>query len=409
TYVLDIAAGLTQVLADEEYAYLYGVGRISQHGAGSTDFFLGDALGLVRQLADEEGEVRLTRSYRPYGEAVSGVGEGETSYGFAGEWVDGSGLVFLRARYYAPQNGRFISKDTWPGDYSGPYSLHKWNYAFSNPVNVLDPSGMAPPPPTPPIPPTPPPPAPEPKPRSTPTPPGYTPLTPTVVRALDPCVLPFPPSPPSRGYMEGRSFASGVGSGTVDGYEIVYDFATMTRARFLYSGDIGGFVWSAGASLYAGNLWGFRWNKEYDGGDVSYNQIVEDYKGLSEGFYVGVGVIPVIGGGGGYFRAVNSEVKGVFSFLSVGFSIKAPGEMVGFISLYELDKNTSITYYADKNGKVNRARLIGDILTGNCSPAGLQGTLFAVTGSQRVGAITTALLEAQMYEAYTQWYGTTSR
>jgi hypothetical protein len=47
----------------------------------------------------------------------------------------------LRDRYYAPSQGRFISKDTWPGDYNRPLSLNGWNYVEADPINGLDPSG----------------------------------------------------------------------------------------------------------------------------------------------------------------------------------------------------------------------------------------------------------------------------
>ena len=61
-YTLDLAAGLTQVLADGTNTYLYGNGRISQHDTGTPDnsYFLVDALGSVRQLADPLGAVTLT-------------------------------------------------------------------------------------------------------------------------------------------------------------------------------------------------------------------------------------------------------------------------------------------------------------------------------------------------------------
>ena len=55
-YTLDLNAGLTQVLDDGTDTYLYGVDRIAQADAANTDDFLGDALGSVRQLADENGE-----------------------------------------------------------------------------------------------------------------------------------------------------------------------------------------------------------------------------------------------------------------------------------------------------------------------------------------------------------------
>jgi hypothetical protein len=64
-YAIDIAAGLTQVLADDEHTYLYGVRRIAQHGATGPDYFLTDALGSVRQLADADGQVGLAQSYQP--------------------------------------------------------------------------------------------------------------------------------------------------------------------------------------------------------------------------------------------------------------------------------------------------------------------------------------------------------
>lgn len=59
-----------------------------------------------------------------------------------GEWVDATGLVHLRARYYAPWQGRFVSKDVWEGDVRKPMSLNSWNYVLSNPVIAIDPSGQ---------------------------------------------------------------------------------------------------------------------------------------------------------------------------------------------------------------------------------------------------------------------------
>ncbi len=60
TYVLDLNAGLTQVLDDGTNTYLYGNGRIAQVNTG-TEYFLGDALGSVRQMTDGSGVVKLAR------------------------------------------------------------------------------------------------------------------------------------------------------------------------------------------------------------------------------------------------------------------------------------------------------------------------------------------------------------
>jgi len=131
---------LTQVLSDGTNTYLYGNGRISQH-ATQTEYFLGDALGSVRQLADNAGEISLTKSYEPYGSVTQSVGDSQTSYGFTNEATDSNGLVYLRARYYAPGDGRFISRDTWGGEYNRPLSLNRWGYVEGNPVNAIDPTG----------------------------------------------------------------------------------------------------------------------------------------------------------------------------------------------------------------------------------------------------------------------------
>ena len=143
-YTLDLNAGLPQVLSDGTNTYLYGNGRISQHDTGTPDtsYFLGDALGSVRQLADSAGAVTLTQSYAPYGEVTQSIGASQTTYAFTGENLDANGLMFLRARYYAPQDGRFISRDVWAGDYQQPLSLNKWSYVGGNPVNKTDPSGL---------------------------------------------------------------------------------------------------------------------------------------------------------------------------------------------------------------------------------------------------------------------------
>jgi RHS repeat-associated protein len=142
-YTLDLVSGLTQVLDDGGYTYLYGNGRIAQYGTSGGEYFLGDALGSVRQLADAAGAVRLTRSYQPYGELFASNGEGASVYGFTGEATDAlTGMVYLRARYYDPVTGRLLSKDIWQGDYYRPLTMNGWNYVEANPVNLADPTGL---------------------------------------------------------------------------------------------------------------------------------------------------------------------------------------------------------------------------------------------------------------------------
>jgi hypothetical protein len=50
-------------------------------------------------------------------------------------------LLHLRARWYAPETGTFLSKDAWEGDERRSLSLNGWNYVEGNPVKNTDPSG----------------------------------------------------------------------------------------------------------------------------------------------------------------------------------------------------------------------------------------------------------------------------
>jgi RHS repeat-associated protein len=55
--------------------------------------------------------------------------------------MDRTGLVHLRARYYAPYFGAFIQPDSWRGSTLAPDTLHPYLYAGANPVVYRDPSG----------------------------------------------------------------------------------------------------------------------------------------------------------------------------------------------------------------------------------------------------------------------------
>jgi RHS repeat-associated protein len=141
TYSLDIAADLTQVLGDGTNAYLYGLGPIGKDGAGGWQYSLQDALGSVRQLSDPSSSIILSQSYEPFGASLKVYGKGSRTFGFTGEQDGIAGLVFLRARYYDPGTGRFITKDPFPGVPSLPSTLHLYQYALNNPINFVDPSG----------------------------------------------------------------------------------------------------------------------------------------------------------------------------------------------------------------------------------------------------------------------------
>jgi RHS repeat-associated protein len=108
------------------------MGRIAQQNESRTDYFLPDALGSVRQLTTQDGNVGLTQSFYPFGNPFNAMGPGASNYGYAGEWTDTTGLQFLRARYYAPSQGRFLTHDPFPGSLNQPATLNPYVYAVNN-------------------------------------------------------------------------------------------------------------------------------------------------------------------------------------------------------------------------------------------------------------------------------------
>ncbi|MBI9052108.1 MAG: RHS repeat-associated core domain-containing protein [Anaerolineaceae bacterium] len=142
TYQLDLAAGLVQVLADGENTYLYGNTVVAQISETQTGYYLPDVLGSVRQMVDDEANLQLAQSFTPFGEELEKFGDAEANFGYTGQKYDTqTGLLYLRARYYTTGSGRFISKDTWRGNFDLPTTLNRWNYVGSDPINNIDPSG----------------------------------------------------------------------------------------------------------------------------------------------------------------------------------------------------------------------------------------------------------------------------
>jgi RHS repeat-associated protein len=143
TYTLDINAALSQVLSDGTNTYLYGVDRIAQQNETDTEYFLGDDLDSVRQLTNNTGDVTLTRAYDPYGNTILNVGNEQTAFGYAGEYTDSTGQIYLRARYYDPSISQFIQPDTMAPNPQIPESWNLYIYASDNPIDYTDPRGMS--------------------------------------------------------------------------------------------------------------------------------------------------------------------------------------------------------------------------------------------------------------------------
>ena len=62
---------------------------------------------------------------------------------YSGEqWDADAGLLYLRARWYDPATGRFLTRDPFPGFAALTQSQNPYAYAMNNPVLFVDPSGQ---------------------------------------------------------------------------------------------------------------------------------------------------------------------------------------------------------------------------------------------------------------------------
>jgi RHS repeat-associated protein len=141
-FTWDHSGQLPLLLSDGDSTYLYGPGSapFAQIDAetGETSYLHGDQIGSTRAVTDAAGAVTETYDYDPYGNPSSSTGDGTTRFRFAGEYSDrDSGLIYLRARYYEPSTGQFLTRDPLEDSTRTPYG-----YAGSNPLLYTDPTGL---------------------------------------------------------------------------------------------------------------------------------------------------------------------------------------------------------------------------------------------------------------------------
>jgi RHS repeat-associated protein len=85
-----------------------------------------------------------TYEYDAFGNLLNKTGTTPNNYLYRGEQYDPDlGLYYLRARYYNPLTGRFMSRDPEDGKIKIPATSHKYLYAEGDPIDAVDPTGRA--------------------------------------------------------------------------------------------------------------------------------------------------------------------------------------------------------------------------------------------------------------------------
>ncbi len=111
----------------------------SRTTATGTQSLINDGLGTTLALLDAAGAEQTRYTYDPFGAVTQSGASSNNPSKFTGREDDGTGLYYYRARYYSPQQQRFISGD--PIGFAGG-STNLYAYVGNSPTNHTDPSGL---------------------------------------------------------------------------------------------------------------------------------------------------------------------------------------------------------------------------------------------------------------------------
>ncbi len=123
--------------------YIHGLGllaMVTDTGQAYTYHF--NAVGSTIAMTDSAQNMVNKYSYDPFGNVLNQTETVPQPFKFVGQFgvmTEPNGFYYMRARYYDPNVGRFISED--PIGFEGG-DVNLYNYVGANPVNFVDPMGL---------------------------------------------------------------------------------------------------------------------------------------------------------------------------------------------------------------------------------------------------------------------------
>ena len=122
TYTYNTNAKLSQLLIKTTGGvvtkYVYGLGLIGEECQSTFKTYHFDYRGSTVAITDVNGNITDTFQYDTYGRQTARTGTNQIAFGYNGRdgvVTDENGLIYMRARYYAPEIRRFINADIIAG------------------------------------------------------------------------------------------------------------------------------------------------------------------------------------------------------------------------------------------------------------------------------------------------------
>jgi RHS repeat-associated protein len=139
TEIWNQAEALPELLQSGSTSYVYGPSGqpVEQIAGGVATFMQLDQQGSVRLLTNEGGAAAGRYDYDPWGRTIRHAGSAGSELQFDGQLTDAeTGYQYLRARYYDPGTGQFLSTDPLQ-----PISRSRYGFGENNPLSFGDASG----------------------------------------------------------------------------------------------------------------------------------------------------------------------------------------------------------------------------------------------------------------------------
>jgi RHS repeat-associated protein len=150
-YILDRGRSMSHVLCETDASgeiiasYIHGPQIVGRIGAdGSERYYHTNHVGSVVALTDGAKVVTDRYAYTPFGIPAGSEGTASNPFTYVGSlgvMAEVDGLYFMRARFYEPSTGRFMTKDPIQGNLFKRGSMTMYTYAQNSPLKYIDPKG----------------------------------------------------------------------------------------------------------------------------------------------------------------------------------------------------------------------------------------------------------------------------